>query len=137
MVRVINPAKDQEIMAFLKDHTYLDTQKQFNISAMQISRIKKRNENIPMLKSEEKAKVIDIPIVLPKIEKDIPKVEDDSKPEIKMTIDGLRGLYLLASGIGDKKMDKDKIGQKLKETLFKPQEFGGFLRNLATYLESI
>lgn len=44
MTRIIDKNRDLTIMAYLKEHTYLQTQEEFGISAVQVSRIKKRCE---------------------------------------------------------------------------------------------
>ena len=89
--------------------------------------------------TKEEAKPEQKPI--PKSKK-IPKIKEqpqkeEPKPEVHMTIDGLRGLKLLATGIGDKTSDKPALEQELKRRLFNPNEFAHFLKNLASYLESI
>jgi len=52
---------DQEVLEFLKDHSYDETMIQFGISRMTISRIKKRNEPVP--KAERMSEKIPIAIV--------------------------------------------------------------------------
>lgn len=58
-------------------------------------------------------------------------------PTVNMTIDALRGIYRILTGIGDKKLTKQQLEMKIKEELLKPDSFGIFLKNLSTYLESI
>lgn len=60
-----------------------------------------------------------------------------NNPEVKMTLDGIRGLYLISSGKGDKTSNKVVLEQKLKESLLNPSGFGQFLENLSKYLKSI
>lgn len=94
---------------------------------------------------EEKKKTqvkVDIPkeIVIkskPKDEKPKIQVEQKSNSEVKMTLDGIRGLILIASGYGDKKSKKEELELKLKESLLNPKGFGDFLENLSKYLKSI
>jgi hypothetical protein len=71
-------------------------------------------------------------IILPK-----PILEEKGPSEVRMTLDGIRGLYLIASGYGDKKSKKEELEQKLKESLLNPLGFGSFLENLSKYLKSI
>lgn len=53
MVKIIDASKDLEIMNYLKEHTYVQTQSFFNISAQQIARVKKRNiTNVPEAQPE-------------------------------------------------------------------------------------
>ena len=76
--------------------------------------------------------------VIPKRkESESPKQNTLPKVELKMTTDGLRGLKLLTTGIGDKESDKNSLERELKRRLFNPNEFAHFLKNLANYLESI
>ena len=83
------------------------------------------------------------PKVKPKKSPEKPKLDKSLEspylegPKSKMTIDGLRGLKLLTTGIGDKKSSKETIERELKQRLFNPSEFARFLKNLAEYLESI
>jgi DNA-directed RNA polymerase specialized sigma subunit len=53
MVKIINEARDKEILTYLKDHTYKQTQEHFSISAQQVARVKKRNiANVPEAQPE-------------------------------------------------------------------------------------
>lgn len=80
----------------------------------------------------------------PKTEKPIPLVENIStipqqvKQEPKtLTLDAIRGLYLLATGIGDKTAKKEQLEAQLKTQLLTPKAFGKFLETLAQYLQTI
>ena len=139
MVRIADLSRDQEIMTYLQTHSYTQAQQQFNLSRMQISRIKQRNsESQPILKpkieaSEKKPKVPkkeELPIE-PQMK------EKESETEVQMTIDGLRGLKRLATGIGDKLSNKATIEREVKQSLSTSKGFAVFIKNLMNYLESI
>jgi hypothetical protein len=77
---------------------------------------------------------------LPVIQEQQVEIKPEMANEVKnvnMTLDGLRGLYLIASGIGDKKANKTALEQKLKAELLTPAGFGSFMENLAKYLKSV
>ena len=157
-MRKINLELYTQVFSYLKDHTYLQTKAEFSISEMQIARIKKYMQNQPEFKqnipkipnisknSDKTKKVIQEPKVTTPLPPPTPlatpsatllKSIEPPKAEIRMTIDGLRGLKLLTTNIGDKLSDKATLERELKQRLFNPSEFATFLKNLATYLESI
>src|SRR4030042_2979849 len=56
-----NQFSDQDVLQYLKDHTYDETMEHFGISRMTISRVKKRNETVP--KADRTPEKIPIAIV--------------------------------------------------------------------------
>lgn len=95
----------------------------------------------PILKNVDPINPLDdkkFPEIIPKKKsKTIPKEEIKEDSGIRMTLDGIRGLYLVATGIGDKKMKKEELDDKLKKLLLTPKGFGQFQLNLANYFLSI
>jgi len=118
----------------LKRRTWKETQKEFNISSRTVKNIKDRNS-----KKNKDISQVDYKKVAKKPTKTIKKTSQslsiETKKEVKMTLDGLRGLYLLSTGIGDKISSKQILQNKLKNKLLNPKNFGVFLQNLAIFLE--
>jgi hypothetical protein len=142
MVRIADLSKDIEIMTYLETHSYTEAQQTFNLSRMQVSRIKKRNseaqpvEKPVSLKEKQPKTPVIAPPKEPKVVSNTPN-EEESKPEVKMTIDGLRGIKLLATDQGDKLSDKVTLAQEIKQLLSTPKGFAHFNKNLMNYLETI
>lgn len=88
----------------------------------------KKKTTIPKPKKE-----IPIPIV-----ENVTTIPQPIKQEPKtLTLDAIRGLYLLATGIGDKTAKKEQLEAQLKSQLLTPKAFGKFLETLAQYLQTI
>ncbi|NVM28855.1 MAG: hypothetical protein HWN65_08425 [Candidatus Helarchaeota archaeon] len=74
---------------------------------------KNENARVPLKIAKPKEK----PLIEPKPETKEVKPIEIPKKEIRMSIDGLRGLKLLTTGIGDKKSNKDQLGRELNHRL--------------------
>lgn len=95
---------------------------------------------------EEKAKKPPVKITPQNHPESSPKISHNSSfetlvpsvsPSPTLTLDTIRGLYFLSTGIGDKSRSKAVLETELKTTLLDPHHFGKFLSNLATYLQGV
>lgn len=101
MPRKVDESKDKEIANYLKDHTYLETQEQFGISAMQVSRIKQRSQSVQPSTPEPESKTLDEPAAQPDRERKViepqrPKIEKEKPIESEIKSEGITIIKLMS-----------------------------------------
>jgi len=140
-----------EILEYVKNHTWSETVDKYKIAKVTINRwkikVKKENQigNIlvtkPIEKKEKPSIKIQTTITKPKTSKPIVKqIESNpivNKSGYKPSISVPRGLIELIFEKSERNLNKKDLEQKLKNEMLNPKQFGKFLINLGTYLESL
>lgn len=98
--------------------------------------LEKRKLLLAQKEQEKKTQQKKLPLAQEQKAANKPEMVSEGK-SINMTLDGIRGLFLIATGIGDKKSNKIILEQKLKEILLTPMGFGSFMENIAKYLKTV